>query len=905
MSTSAPRQRLSLDGVWQFHTDPHGNYSAADLHSWRSMRVPAPWQSQSDDLRFYQGVAWYTRRFELPTDWADSALILHFGAVDYHAEIWLNGQRLGDHEGGYLPFEFDISQAAQTGSENEILVRVSDPDNSAHWQTPFSEIPHGKQSWYGPLSGLWQSVWLEARPRVHISTLKVTPHAASATVHVETTLNSAASQSTSATITLLAPDGSQAATQNVSVQGQQLQADFTLDQIVRWDIDNPARYTVIVQLNGQGSQDQLSTRFGFRSFESRDGILWLNDRPLMLRGALDQDYYPDLIATPPSYEFLLHQARLAKRMGLNCLRCHIKVADPRYLEAADEVGLLVWAELPNWMHWTPEVGERGVATLQAAIQRDWNHPSVVIWTIINESWGLDQSIPEQRAWLRAAYEQIKPMAGDRLIVDNSACFNNVHIKSDLDDYHFYAAMPDERKRWEEWVRQFAARPKWSYASELPTLKAGQERWPLGDKGYGAVLPEVERTGQEPLLVSEFGNWGLPSLASLHSATNADPWWFETGDDWGDGVVYPHGVEQRFKRLGLEQIFGDYERFAAATRRSEFDALQFEIEAMRRHASIGGYIITEFTDVHWECNGMLDMQRTPKMPMDALVSLNSDTILIVDRSQGAWRVGEQRNISVSLSHWGASTLEHAELRWQIEGQNISGQQTIATAIPTRSTTPLGELGISAPAQAGLYRVQLALFLGEKRVAASSLRMAVYPALAKPALPVRSYGTDSLHDALTRRGFAISEQADITIADRFDAALRERVSQGEHVVLLASSPEAVSAAMGGLHLVPRAGTAWQGSWASSFCWMAGDWPGDGILDDSFLGIMPNHIINGVPQRAFPSSVSAGLCVGWIQKPVALIARQRIGRGSVTVTSFRLTERLGVDPVADMVLDTMLQG
>ena len=908
MTAQFSRQRLSLDGVWQFHSDPDAHLTSDNLRSWRAIRVPAPWQSQADDLRFYQGVAWYARRFEIPIDWANAALILHFGAVDYHAEVWVNGQRIGEHEGGYLPFEFDISKAAQSGAENEILLRVTDPDNSAHWQPPFSEIPHGKQSWYGPLSGLWQSVWLEARPHLHISMLKVTASvgdqgSGASRVLVEAALSSAAPQGTAASITLLAPDGSQVARAELSSQGQQLQAELALDDVVRWDIDNPALYTAIMQLNGQGQQDQYSTRFGFRSFESRDGALWLNGRPLMLRGALDQDYYPDLICTPPSYEFLLEQARLAKRMGLNCLRCHIKVADPRYLQAADEVGLLIWAELPNWIHWTPEVGKRGVETLQAAIQRDWNHPSVVIWTIINESWGIDQTIPEQRAWLRSAYEQIKPMAGDRLIVDNSACFNNFHIKSDLDDYHFYAAMPDERERWEEWVRQFANRPKWSYAAELPELKPGRERWPLGDKGYGAALPEVERTGQEPLLVSEFGNWGLPSLASLRSTSNIDPWWFETGDDWGDGVVYPHGIEQRFQRLGLGQIFGDYERFSAATRRAEFDALQFEIEAMRCHQSIGGYIITEFTDVHWECNGMLDMQRTPKMPMDALANLNADTILILDRSQGAWRVGEQRTIAVSLSHWGAVPLEGAVLHWQVAGQS-TGAQDISQIIPIRSTKQLMPISIKAPDQAGLHNVQIELYLGEKRVAASSLRMAVYPALAKPALSLRAYGTDALRNALEKRGFAISDQASITIADRFDQALRDRVIQGERVILLASSSDAVSAAMAGLHIAPRKGSAWQGSWASSFCWMAGNWPGDGILDDSFLGVMPDHVIVGMPQRAFPSNVSAGLCVGWIQKPVALIATQPIGHGSLTVTSFRLTERLGSDPVADMVLDSLMQ-
>ncbi|HEU5089318.1 MAG TPA: glycoside hydrolase family 2 TIM barrel-domain containing protein, partial [Roseiflexaceae bacterium] len=495
----------------------------------------------------------------------------------------------------------------------------------------------------GPLSGIWQSVYVEARPALAIAALEVTPDARNGNVGVKVTLEGAVSSDARVVLTLLDPDGMQVTSGEVTAGGAEAETTLSVSALTRWDIDNPALYSLLAEVQYQGERDQVRKRFGFRTFEARDGSLWLNDRPLMLRGALDQDYYPGLIATPPSYEFLVQQAQLAKRMGLNCLRCHIKVADPRYLEAADEVGLLVWAELPNWQYWTPAGGARGVETLKQAIARDWHHPSVVIWTVINESWGIDQTNPEHRAWLLAAFEEVKGFAGDRLVVDNSACFNNFHLKSDLDDYHFYAAMPDERAVWSEWVRQFANRAVWSYGAEQLQLPTGvRNRW-QHENGYGAVLPEVERSGDEPLIVSEFGNWGLPSLASLRVGTGQDPWWFETGDDWGDGVVYPHGVDTRFQRLGLAHIFGDYEQFAHATRRSEFDALQFEIEEMRRYPAISGYVITEFTDVHWECNGLLDMQRAPKMPLDALAALNADTVLVLDRSQGAWRTGEQRAI----------------------------------------------------------------------------------------------------------------------------------------------------------------------------------------------------------------------------------------------------------------------
>lgn len=907
MYNESLRPQLSLDGSWHFRIDPEATLTYDAPGSWRVVDVPGPWQAHADDLRFYQGVAWYRRAIEIPPAWRDARIILRFGAVDYQAEVWVDDRAVGSHTGGYLPFEIDITDAVVAGETHKLTVRVSDPDNDrSRWTPPFSEIPHGKQSWYGPLSGIWQSVTLEARPPAHITRLRVTPNVAEQSVAVTLDLSPLTGVDAWATLTIIAPGGGIAAEAPLTCTGAQATGTVTLAEIALWDLDAPLRYTAIATLHAGAHVDRVQTRFGFRSFAARDGSLWLNGRPLMLRGALDQDYYPDRICTPPSFEFLVHQAELAKRMGLNCLRCHIKLADPRYLEAADQVGLLIWAELPNWAHWTPAGGARGVETLRAAIERDWNHPSVVIWSIINESWGIDQSNPEQRAWLRAAYDQIKQVAGDRLVVDNSACFNNYHLKSDLDDYHFYAAMPDERARWSDWVRQFAGRPRWSYGAEWPPLAPDVERWTLGDAGYGAPLAEVERSGKEPLIVSEFGNWGLPSLKDLRGPGGNDPWWFETGDDWGDAVVYPHGVEQRFARLGLDRIFGDYERFSQATRRAELEALQFEIEEMRRYPAIGGYIITEFTDVHWECNGLLDMRRNPKMPLAALAALNADTLLIPARNGGALRSGERRVIELLVSHWGAAPLEQYEVRASIAGGvaecSFSGT---AGRIEPRTTHSLGALEIRATSDTPrLLILRVELWAAGRRQAAASMRLAVYPAAAATGI-VHVHNAPELAERLHSRGYQLAATPGDypTIATRFDDELRARVLRGERVVLLAADERAIAAPLGPLQVRARAGTAWQGSWASSFCWLAGEWPGDGILDDSFARVMPLSVITGFAQSMFPASVEAGLCVGWVHKPVALSGMLPLGRGQVTITTFRLAEYLGVDPVADMLFGRLL--
>ena len=171
--------QISLDGTWDFRIDPTDGDDILSIKEWRAAQVPLPWQAQFNDLRNHSGTAWYRRRFEFDGDLAGKAAILHFGAVDYHAIVWLNGHRAGEHEGGYLPFDFDVTALLKPG-ENVLVVRVVDAsdDRSRYPDAPFTEVPHGKQSWYGPIGGIWQSVTLDVRPAVHIASVRLTPQPA-------------------------------------------------------------------------------------------------------------------------------------------------------------------------------------------------------------------------------------------------------------------------------------------------------------------------------------------------------------------------------------------------------------------------------------------------------------------------------------------------------------------------------------------------------------------------------------------------------------------------------------------------------------------------------------------------------------------------------------------------------
>src|SRR5215207_1668442 len=560
-----PRTRLSLDGQWDF--SPSATPTTGDQSL---ITVPAPWQA---DARFrdHMGTAWYRREFDIPPEWLarDRVIILGFGGLDYLAEVLLDDIKVGEHEGGYLPFELDITEAGRAGT-NKLTLRVNDPLEI------FPEIPHGKQSWYGMLSGIWQSVWMESRAVTHIQRVKISTNGEQ--VLVDVTMRGDLMGILTAEVT--APNGDVAARTESRAPIFSIQIEHPL----AWSPDEPNLYTLKVST----SDDEVIETFGFRTIETQNGQIILNGHPFYLRAALDQDYYPDLIYTPPSKEYIEDQFRKAKEMGLNCLRVHIKIADPRYYAAADKVGLLIWTELPNHIILTDAAKRRAKETLAGMLERDCNHPSIGIWTIINESWGIDLTDPSQRAWLAETYLWFKELDPTRLVVGNSACWGNFHIATDIADFHIYYAMPEQYHQWQEWMFNYASRPAWLFAHEYRDHATWRKfaRNPWDTTNERPFAAEVRQRGDEPLLVSEFGNWGLPHISKLYEGNGGvAPWWFNTGLEWGDGVVYPRGLEQRYKDYHLDRVFPSLSALSEASQRLQCDALKFEIENIRSHHSI--------------------------------------------------------------------------------------------------------------------------------------------------------------------------------------------------------------------------------------------------------------------------------------------------------------------------------
>jgi hypothetical protein len=957
------RQRIDLDGEWDFFVDPQQRLEVGALDAGgppRRIRVPGPWQAQFDDLRDYSGVAWYRRTFDLRTegrglgaesesDTTQSSVLspqhwfIHFGAVDYHATVWLNGQLLGEHEGGYLPFELALGDAASPGA-NELVVRVIDPDSdTARFpEFPFEEIPHGKQSWYGPIGGIWQSVYVEARAATHLTSLKITPDLANARAHVAVSLNRPAERRLALRLAVTDPPG-QVSYHDAAIDAGARSAETTLPiaNPLLWDTENPKLYRLEAAIladalyggssvsapaapapGGHGGatlQDVLESTFGMRSFAaSPDGRLLLNGRPIYMRSALDQDYYPDLIYTPFDDAAIEDQFAKARHMGLNCLRTHIKITDPRYYDAADRAGLLIWTELPNWDNLTAGAKRRARETLAGMIERDWNHPSIVIWTIINENWGTELAVnPDHRAWLAETYDYVKQIDPHRLVVDNSACTGNAHVVSDIDDFHIYYTIPDHYRQWRTWVETFANRPPWTFAHDYGSF----EDWRafMRDHWNPRRLPvasEVRRTGNEPLILSEFGNWGLPDMTQLRAGYGGrDPWWFETGHERSGGMVYPHGVDERFKTYHLDQVFPTLSDLTAASQRMQFLALKYEIEQIRRHPSIVGYVITEFTDVHWECNGLLDMHRNPKSYYDTIGQVNSDVMIVPEWRRTAFWERERVEIDLLISNFAPTDLAGSRLEWRLDLWPEVGGAFAGLALRPADTTRIGTVAFEVPAleQSARARLELRLIDAAGNVASSNEQeLYFFPRrLAAPAdaPPIHAPG---LAEPLAALGYRLADDlasASLAVAETMTDELRWYLQGGGRVLWLATSDDAQQTHLGVLGIVPRQGRNWQGDWASNFNWLRqdrlfGDIPTEGLVDFAFADLTPDHVIVGLRPRDYTADVHAGLFVGWLHDTVGLVAERRFSSGRLLTSTFRLRDHVPGNPVAVVMLNDMIR-
>ncbi len=887
--------RIALDGIWEFLHVSDDMLKPATI---RSITVPGPWQAQFDDLGRRSGTGIYRRVVHIPADFLHERVFLRFGAVFHTAHVWVNGTEVGSHEGGFLPFSCDVTDQVRAGP-NEIKVRVESPtdDPSEFPEYPLAEIPFGKQNWYGPLSGIWQSVFLERRVKDHIACLRLHPDRTSGRIDLDIHFARPLEADSEVQFDVFSGRRVVASARAIASRGVTLvRLDATVAGAQSWSPDKPHLYRAAVSTLRDGALiDDAESTFGFRTIEARDGKLFLNGEPFYLRAALDQDYYPDTICTLPSVEFIEDQFRKAKELGLNALRLHIKAPDPRYYDVADRMGMLIWAELPNGGLSTVRSRARKEATLKGIIDRDGNHPSIFCWTIINENWGVDLvNDPDHREWLKRMYAWAKAYDPSRLVVDNSPLSPSFHVETDIADYHFYAAIPDSRAKWDKFVEEMASRPDWLFSPE-------------GD----AVI-----RGDEPLMCSEFGNWGLPHPDKLKDRAGREPWWFETGHDWGEGVMYAHGVEHRFSDWSLDRVFGGFDRFIDAAQWQQFRALKYQIESMRRRPELAGYVITELTDVHWESNGLLDMRRNPRIFHDVFHTINADTVIVPHADRFSYWAGEEARIDLAVANGASRQLDGAHIEIDIDG---AIERLAVASISPGAVLQHGPVTLAMPqcAKSMTCPIRFTLRTADGAAAATNvLDVALYPR-GRRAADVSVWSPDpDIRKYLDFLGYRIGaglERADVTVARSYDQLLSGYVRNGGRLLLLPETEGRLDPFFPhwqNVKVLAREGTPWQGDWASSFSWLRrrGAFegvPGGPMIDLTFDRVIPAHVIANCNLLDFQARVHAGLVVGWIHRPAALAVERGYGKGRLMVSTFRLfRDAPGADPTAVALLDGLLR-
>lgn len=884
MSSARPtargaRPELSLDGLWDFTWSGPGGGRAGS----RPIRVPGIWQAQFPELRNSAGTGRYSRVVELPEGWQGKRAVLVCEGVFHHAEVLVDGVRVGVHRNGWTEFEIDLGDAVAGRRRFVLEVVAHVPDDSAYARgDSLSTTLAGKQDWYGLQGGIWKSVRLEARAGAHLREVSVEAQTDLATHRVR--VRATATGGAAALQLRLVRDGAVASEREFPLASAALDVALEVGEVALWSPDAPALYELELRLvDARGDVlDGLARTVGFRAFETRGGRLFLNGAPFYMFGALDQDWYPVEECRPPTPEFLEERFRNAKALGLNTLRCHVKIPDPLYFDLADRLGLIVWLDMLYMEFLAPETRERLAETLERTVAGHAHHPSICIWTLVNEGWGIDlDDNPDDRAWLKRQVDAARALVPGSLVVDNSPCFpRNYHLKTDIEDFHWYAGFPLHNDQFDRHARDFAGRADWAWS-------------PHGD---------AERTGSEPLICSEFGVWGLPHVRDILEADGSEPWWFESGHDWNDGAACPHGIGVRFRDARLGPAFGDLDGFVAAAQELQWRALKYQIETLRWYDAIAGYVITELNDSQWEANGLMDARNHKRAFAGRLAELQRSWLPVGRPPRTALRPGERVDIPVRLAGVG-DVPPGATLGWRFAG--VAGTAPVATA---GGRAVVQTISLTAPPAAAIATHDLVLeardgsgaLLGANRVA-----FCVVPPLGEgaPALLAADAGAAAVLAAVGWPRLAASaETAGVVLATRLTTAVREQLLAGRKVLLVANAAEALVDPTRDLphpdpfnfpkmELRAREHSYWDGRWMGAFSWrrLDGPWaglPGGPMLDEHWQGLLPRHVLTGFRSTAFGGLVDAGMAVAWLHKAAAFAKRSFLGKGWMTVATFDLT-------------------
>ena len=564
----------TLNGIWEFEFD--FGCSAIQRELWKKQRLdreilvpfcPESKLSGIGYVDFISGVA-YRRTFTLSEEEASGRVLLHFGAVDYETEVYVNGKLAGTHKGGYTSFAFEVTDLVFPG-ENTLFVAVQDDVRSGLQ-------PKGKQADryassgcdYTRTTGIWQTVWLEFVPKAYVESAQYYPDPENGWVTVTGKVRG------KGTLYIAAFwEDTQVGAKTLTVEDGFFTAQVELSQIHLWELGKGGLY----RLTFDFGQDHVESYFGLRTVRFDGRKFLLNGESVFLRMVLDQGFYPDGIYTAPKEEDLVKDIELSMAAGFNGARLHEKVFEPRFLYHCDKMGYLVWGEYPNWGldHSNPLAGEIYLNQWSEAVERDINHPAIIGWCPFNETWGYHEE-REKNQLLSSLYRLTKRLDPTRPCIDSSG---NFRVISEVYDIHDYDQNPESfSARWDA----FTSRAK---EGPIPVDDAIFQEQPWGEHGKAPFF--AQPYDGQPIFISEYG--GIR-------------WAEDRGEGWGYGA-------------------------APATAQEFFDRYRGLTEAMLRNPEICGFCYTQLYDIEQEVNGLYTYARQEKFDILIIREINQQKAAI--------------------------------------------------------------------------------------------------------------------------------------------------------------------------------------------------------------------------------------------------------------------------------------
>jgi beta-galactosidase/beta-glucuronidase len=571
----------SLDGEWDFAYDDgdvgrdEGWFEPGSAAFGRTIMVPFPPESPASGVNDtgFHSVLWYrlTITAEQLGNGGERESVLHFGAVDQVAQVWCDGNYLGEHVGGQTPFSFALPQhPARGGVGHTIVVRAFDDPLD-------SETPRGKQDWresahsiwYNRTSGIWQPVWLESVARSRVHEVVWRPSLLARAVDGELTLSERPAQDVRVRI-VLSHQGGRLAELSYLTGARTSRFRIPIDALdnaeeaprLYWSPESPALIDAVIELEPlSGPSDLVTSYFGFREVAVGSGAFLLNERPYYLRSVLEQGYWPESHLAAPSGDALRAEVESIKALGFNAARIHQKAEDPRFLYWADRLGLMLWGESAAAYTFSSDAVVSLANEWSALVRRDRNHPAIVTWVPFNESWGVHRigASTQQQQFSQSLTSLTRALDPTRPVVSNDGW---EHVDSDILSVHDYSDDPD------------------TIRARYGTTDAAAATIRSGRPAHRALtVSEAQRdrysAGIAPLMLTEFG--GISYAGD--------------GSTWGYSTVES---DQEF----IERL------------RALFDAV-------RDCSPVVGFCYTQLTDTMQEANGLLRADRTPKVPIAEL------------------------------------------------------------------------------------------------------------------------------------------------------------------------------------------------------------------------------------------------------------------------------------------------